>query len=967
MVPEYSYYPEEYNLMRITEKSQKLRTLILLVILLLSGKIGQAQAVPLKSFENQKDYSYMWWTNTIKTGNKIFSIKTSRYALSFDYQNLALTSLIVSKVQASDDFVLRETNAQSFPANNPSQIRFGMETEGGMYWCTSSSGNIDDCQLIETGKYFQRRFINKLPDLIGCDVYNTGLEISSWPDRLSFILRVTPTSDSQNRGLEFDFAVPSEYSNILEKGDVKVFKNPVDGSGFIVLKSANATSIAVDGNTVKVKLGKSALWSAGKQISAGLIIYPVIANIESKIAEIEDQENKPVTLTAQQISPTVQNIDVEYDQDHGWHHIALRNDGNTAGYSESSNGRIERVKLVFDNTSSVDKSVRLNFAKGRLSKNGTDVFGVTGISAVLRNLNGDPIGIPIQLSKNWHTSTSPDAIAQPFRGTWFHGLCMLTIPANTKLELEYTSVNALWGSIPAASHAQLCLVGWGSNQQWDESAIGSWGESITYEPDLIQAGAPVLDYRPLMLKTISGQKWGWTGNMGGADFFNYTKTNGTRAWHSRMRTQYKRYSPNLTEVTYAGTMDDNSMDFEYTASIYRSDDITRGIYHIKLNVLNTITFKDFVFFQAAAPTYHYTKSNTLAWGNETGLKKQWSASIGGASRYITSKQEAEGKIPWFSFTDSQFAGAQPDFRPANRGFVIRSWKAKINGKDNSSPSFAEFNATGGHGEPSCLINITPPADCTSFQTGDYIEAEIELFQIPKSADDYYGPNQNLIVALSKKANTWEMAYREATGNDLDVIASSGAKLINKYPVKIESNSNSVYFSVSGGRGYVPITITNVSNYSNPALYHKVNGSWQKINQSVYGNDFWQADYNALTGKWDITYNVNLDSPNDARQTVEFKFESTDITNANKMPQKIEPGLKVYPNPTESGNFSIEFENMNHTGQTKVKIVDIYGRSVFERDYLNERIIQVQTNLPTGAYIVFVNVGQFINSSKLIIQ
>jgi hypothetical protein len=338
----------------------------------------------------------MWWTNTIKTGNKIFAIKTSHYALSFDYQNLAV-NLNINKSHDSEDVALRETNAQSFPANNPCQISFGMETEGGMYWCTSSSGNIDDCQLIETGKYFQRRFINKLPDLIGCNVYNSGLEISSWPDRLAFILRATPNSDLQNRGLEIDFAVPAEYSVLLERGDMKAFKNPTDGSGFIVLKSASATNIAVSGTSVKVKLGKSTVWTAGKEINTGMIIYPVAANIESKLTEIEEQENNPVALTAQQIAPTIQNLDVVYDQDHGWHHIALRNDGNTAGNSESSNNRIERVKLDFSNTSSTDKIVRLNFAKGRLSENESSVFGVTGMSAILRDMNGNPAGIPIQL------------------------------------------------------------------------------------------------------------------------------------------------------------------------------------------------------------------------------------------------------------------------------------------------------------------------------------------------------------------------------------------------------------------------------------------------------------------------------------------------------------------------------------------------------------------------------------------
>ena len=79
------------------------------------------------------------------------------------------------------------------------------------------------------------------------------------------------------------------------------------------------------------------------------------------------------------------------------------------------------------------------------------------------------------------------------------------------------------------------------------------------------------------------------------------------------------------------------------------------------------------------------------------------------------------------------------------------------------------------------------------------------------------------------------------------------------------------FSVIGGIGYVPLTITNVPDYRNPELFRKVNGNWQKVNQEVYGNDFWQTEYNTTNGTWDITYNVNLDTPDDERQTVEFRF------------------------------------------------------------------------------------------------
>ena len=205
--------------------------------------------------------------------------------------------------------------------------------------------------------------------------------------------------------------------------------------------------------------------------------------------------------------------------------------------------------------------------------------------------------------------------------------------------------------------------------------------------------------------------------------------------------------------------------------------------------------------------------------------------------------------------------------------LIRNWKARINGKDNVLPFFAEYYTAGGnYGDPSGIINITPPADCYSFTKGDFIEAEVELIIIPSNAADYYGPSKNFANALLKDANSWKMVYREALGNDIGVKVSTGT-LINSYPLKIAAKNSQAEFSVTGGCGYVPLTITNVSNYQNPNLYRKVNGNWQRISQEVYGNDYWQMEYNAANGTWDITYNVNLDSPNDVRQTLEFRFDN----------------------------------------------------------------------------------------------
>jgi hypothetical protein len=855
----------------------------MLFCILFAGRCP-AQILQKKCYDNQHDYSFMWWKKTIKTGNQVFAIKTNQYSLAFDYPDLAVQDLSINKSDLPENLVLRQSNEESFPENDPCKLSFGLSLNGNTSWCKKTSGVDDDCQLVETGKYFQRRFVTNLPDLKGCDRYNSGLEISSWPDRLTFILKVTPAKDLENLRLLTNFEFPNQYCVLLEKGDIKALKNPSDGSGFVILKSADATSISISGTTVNVELKKEAKSLAGKEINSGLIIYPVAANINSKLIEIAALENQPLVVTAKQIVPLPKPLKVEYDKDKGWHQIILRSDmiaGNlkkvepregNPGPQDDLNNRMERVQFSSTNSSNKDKVLRLSFAKGRLFPDGANVFGVPGISAILRDMNGNPVGIPVQLSKNWHGTDFNGIANHYFRGPWFHGLSMLTIPANTTVSFEYTSVNSMWGGVPAASHAQLCLVGWGHNQQWDESAIGAWGETITYEPDLDQTGAPVLDFRPLLVKTPTGKRWDWTGNLGGADFFNYTKTDGKKGWHSRIRTQYKRYCPNLTEVTYAGIMDDNSMNFEYTASVGRSDDIARGIYKIRLNVLKDTKFKDFVAIQFAAADYHHVKSKTLAWGNETGRKKQWKSTDASIPQYVTDKVPADGKVIWFSFTDSEFTTKQEDrFLKGNRGFVIRNWKARINGKDNVLPWFAEYYTAGGnYGDPSGIINITPPADCYSFKKGDFIEAEVELIIIPSKADDYYGPNRNFANALLKDANSWKMVFREAIGNDIWAKISTGT-LINNYPIKIEAKNSRAEFSLTGGRGYVPLTITNVSNYQNPKLYRKVNGNWQKVNQEVHGNDFWQTEYDALTGSWDITFNINLDSPDDIGRTVDFKF------------------------------------------------------------------------------------------------
>ena len=150
---------------------------------------------------------------------------------------------------------------------------------------------------------------------------------------------------------------------------------------------------------------------------------------------------------------------------------------------------------------------------------------------------------------------------------------------------------------------------------------------------------------------------------------------------------------------------------------------------------------------------------------------------------------------------------------ANRGIVIRKWEAKLGGK-MVGPWAAERGVEAGHGGKSSIIDILPPPYLEALQPGDYVECEIEHVVVPQFADDYYGPNENLRAALAKDSNTWKMIYREAIGNDLAVRATLG-KVIRARPTTIQAFRDRAKFTITGGLGYAPITITGLSNYHTP--------------------------------------------------------------------------------------------------------------------------------------------------------
>lgn len=539
---------------------------------------------------------------------------------------------------------------------------------------------------------------------------------------------------------------------------------------------------------------------------------------------------------------------VVFDPVPGWHRINLDGIEPTAppGGNNPSNDSIERVRVTLNNPTAMEQVARLMFEKvwqGIRQRIGSPI---TGVSAVLRDAEGNPTGIPVQLSKNWHN----EAVGGTYAGCWFHGISQVRLPANAALELELTLCYGHWGGVPAASHSQLSLIGWGSNQLWEQSALGAWGESVCYEPDQVQANCTITDVRPVMVRSVGkGAPWGWTQNVGGGDVLRFFSLEGIRVAHSEMQTTFHRQGPCLSEVTHAGRLG-ATITHSDTVSLARTDDIVRTVHRLRFEATDITPFSRFVLFQIGADTYNSSQIHKLAVGSEAGLSKEWVAQPG-RNTAPPPPVEGLGATPWVSLHEAVVKGPQEGGATANRGIIIRSWKARLGGKP-AAPWFAEHGITI-HKDESTTVDIVPPPGLKRLEPGDFVDATIEFVVLPQFARDYYGPNTPLREALVRDENTWRMVHREAVGNARNVEIKHG-RLQGTHPaVAVKVDRGIAELTISRGMGYVPLVFSGLSS----PIAGELLLDGQLVNQSVHGKDFWQTDFDPATKTWSQTFNLPI--------------------------------------------------------------------------------------------------------------
>lgn len=532
-------------------------------------------------------------------------------------------------------------------------------------------------------------------------------------------------------------------------------------------------------------------------------------------------------------------LPVTFDAALGCHRLALpeqrwSNAGGTF-YPEEHLDRIDRWRVTLRNDTDKATVARLMFTQEKH-------LPITGFTPMLCDADGTPTGLLVQLSKNWHIRAEKGHL--PHEGPWFHGFAWVRVPPKSKRDFVFQMVYARYGGVCAASHAQLCLIGWGHNQFWDQAAIGSFGESICFEPGRVQRRCFITDVRPLMTlpRDKSQKPWGWAENCGGGDFLMWQNADGQYQRLTGTRIDYRAHGPCLTDVRYS----EQTMGGEFTAqmnvSVPAANDHLRTLLHLRYDVHKPVRWQRLAFFQMGADFYNDTPARKAAIGDISGLRDEWEPRRA-KDEFDRKSMPLTGSQPWISMHAVEGTDAKRGAALATRGLIVRSWKAVVGGRE-AAPHASFFSTEWGKNNHKTTVELSLPPDIDELRPGDFVEADLEFIVLPADASAYYGPDKTLRDVLSRDADTWRVVHREAAANQLLPTATQG-RIVGSYPIVIEVNDDQVAdLTFQGGAGHIPVVFTGLKNPRGFQI--QVDGTQEQ---------HLQTDWDAEAQRWRTTVNV----------------------------------------------------------------------------------------------------------------
>ena len=830
------------------------------------------------------DYNFGFYPHGLRGRSKdndiLYAVQTNEYGLLFNASQARVDRLgpVRDPWKAEQAVSQKNDILLSLPEV---KLTFALHLGEDIYEAKTAADAWKDVKVYRLGKYFQNFEVHNVAfyrlngeALAGI---TARLEFFCWSDRLAAALHVACSADLAEISLSAECSIPDEFSRTAHLGSSLEWSamNPGETSDLAVAFSgpggAGVAMLNPSGATQKLTLKRSGgafirskpePLTVGSATSLSLVIVPARDDIlRTGLCEAREVMTPMTDISASVNTPYNRVQTVEYDPVVGWYKILL--DDGDEGRSRNI-WSTEQLSLQIKNRDQRTRRMRLNVAL-----EGT--FPCHGSSAVLCDRNHVPLGLPVQISKRWHSN--------PHR---LDNLSIMDLDPGQNLNLAFAIPYAKWGKTFATAHVQVDVGGWTSDgkfQQWDMLTIGSAGENITYDANRSFDVAMLCDVRPTLMWSMGKEprrKWGFTPNVGGATFLvlhNPEKQN-----PSRLKTYYKRYSPVLSEIVYAGQTQDEKIQYTIRAQSWQVDDYVRSLYTIRYDVTAPVAdIERLAFFQMGTDRYDASVCGQMARGTLEGLEETWKPDHGG-NRYSRRGVPFPGEHPWLSLyetTRPQSIRSNNQGAIAGRGLIIRKWDARLGGRNCSIPYYSVYGHKGWGGD-TALIELSPPPGLANLKNGDYVDMQLELILVPQSASDYYGPNDNLRKTLEANPNGWHLTYRETKGNNLDVEAFVGT-VEQTFPVRIRAHEGrNVEFSIRGGIGYVPVTISGVADRSPFILQQQSESGYKTIDLSDRGNDGWQADYDVERSEWEITFIIPEDSSAAPSRTRSFHWSQPTV-------------------------------------------------------------------------------------------
>ena len=791
------------------------------------------------------DFAHFSWpqgvTGLSDQGTHRFRVAASTYVADFDINTGAFTRLQAWEGVGESDAFAR---AGSAPGGPPAQVQLQIETPRGAYhafgWVNPAAG----AHLVEAGKYVTWVELTDLAfrDPKG-DVWEAAhprLELVFWADRVHLVGRVSWMQSVQVARATLSVTWPrDEGARLVESGADVAAALPAHGATVLAAgPSGGRLRISAEAGATRVETalydaadhgGQWRVCRPGESLEGGLHVVLLGGGEEAaRAAAVEMQSLPRVSATCDDGAGP--SPEVSFDALRGWQTIAVPPPAEDP--REALDAR-HTVRVRLENDAPAERRARLRFAMDCPCP-------AIGTCPMVCDAEGLPVGLPVQISKNWHGIT------------YVHAHTVVVLPPGSAAEFSMVYAFEQWGGKPAASHAQLSLVGWDSEprhrrnheiraQAWEEMALGIRGEHICYDPDVCQGRSFVDDMRALLSTDMRGGHWGFSSNAGGADFLNYWPTAEPPAWRWPVgaATEWRKTGPNLTETVYRFASADGKLVARARARSYATDDMTRAVYDLRYDVVEDMTYARLALFTLGADRYNGNVNRRAAQGDAGGAAREWALEPGEGEGCL----EEGLALPvggWFALYEEAHEPTD-QIGGANRALVLRRYRAVLEGRPSGAPVGAlRLNANAD--EPSVILDVQPAA-AGRLQAGDFVEMQVEMVVYPKSAAHYHGPNAALRRLLEAHGDSWRAAW--AAAQPVEASARVGT-VLEVYPVRVRvDDQEQAEFTVSRRRpAWTPISVEGFRDYRGIRLETWDESGWRRLDQSVRGNDFWQIGYDA---------------------------------------------------------------------------------------------------------------------------